>query len=125
MFSIIAFLFDSCQVSVAGAPGDDTEITSSDNTVIGEQMTFTCDVSDKGNPEADDYNWDISDDRWDCDVDSVNNNVYHCTVFNECGVTVSCTPRNHAGGKTATEPVVATGGVNTLVATKLFLLRLF
>ena len=76
-------------------------------------MTFTCDVSDKGNPEADDYSWDISDDRWDCDVDSVNNDVYHCTVFNDCSVTISCTPSNHAYGDTGTMTVVVTRGNNS------------
>ena len=99
-------------VYVSGAPGDDTEIKSADEAVIGEQMTFTCDVSDKGNPEADDYSWDVNDDRWNCAVDSVNVDVYSCTVFNDCTVTVSCTPQNsHASGQTATQPVVVTGGM--------------
>ena len=87
-------------------------IISSAEAVIGEEITFTCDVSDKGNPEADDYNWDISDDRWSCDVDSANADAYQCTVFNDCSVTVSCTPSNsHASGQTAASAVSVTGGM--------------
>ena len=81
---------------------------------MGEPMTFTCDVSDKGNPEAEDYSWDISDDRWNCDVDSVNKNVYRCIVFNDGDVIVSCTPSNSlASGRTVTLNVPVIGGTDS------------
>ena len=110
---MIAKQMSCVYVCVAGPPGG-ADMVSSDSAAIGKEVTFTCVVNDPGNPKAHDYNWHISDDSWSCAVDSVNADVYHCIVSNDCNVTVSCTPSNSVGsGQTVILPVPVIGGMGS------------